>query len=120
MDYIPSFYLGDRLNIVRDEFMNDIVSFLLTVFIFVVGFIIIIYSWIVTKNKANKYDLIYLGIFAVLLSIWFVINMPVVNMIIDVGTIFTYTSYILCTQNQYFQPNYLYVLEQLYYQANTL
>lgn len=95
VDYIPSFYLGDRLNIVRDEFMNDIVSFLLTVFIFVVGFIIIIYSWIVTKNKANKYDLIYLGIFAVLLSIWFVINMPVVNMIIDVGTIFTYISYIL-------------------------
>lgn len=71
--------------------MNLVVVFVM----FFVGVIVIAYSVFSTRNRTNSYSLVYLGVFAVMLSIWFFINMPVVNMVFDLGTIFTYLSYII-------------------------
>ncbi len=95
LKYVPDFYLGDRLNIVRDELKRSAVSLLLCIAIFVVGIVVLVYCWLTSKNNYDNYDMVYLGIFALMLSVWFIINMPVVNMVTDIGTILTYMSYIL-------------------------
>lgn len=95
LGYMPEFYLGDRLNIVRTELQRAAVSMLLCIVICVVGLAILIYSWLVAKNNYDNYDMMYLGIFAILMSVWFFINMPVVNMVFDMGSIFTNLSYLI-------------------------
>ena len=95
LEYEPTFFLGDRSTIIKNELMSNILNILIVFAMFFVGIIVIAYSIFSTRNKANSYDLIYLGIFAAMLSVWFFINMPVVNMVFDLGTIFTYMSYII-------------------------
>ena len=95
LKYEPTFYVGDRATIIKNELMNDIVNMVVVFVMFFVGVIVIAYSVFSTRNRTNSYSLVYLGVFAVLLSIWFLINMPVVNMAFDLGTVFTYMSYII-------------------------
>lgn len=95
LEYEPTFYLGDRMTIVKNELLAGVLNLLIVFIMFAVGLVVVVYSMISAKNRANSYDLIYLGIFAVMLSVWFFINMPLVNMISDSGTILTYMSYII-------------------------
>ena len=95
LEYEPTFYLGDRATIIKNELISSLLNLLIVFVMFFVGVIVIAYSAFSLRNRANSYSLIYLGIFAVMLSIWFFINLPVVNMVFDLGTIFTYMSYII-------------------------
>lgn len=95
LEYEPTFYLGDRMTIVKNEFFNGLLNLLIVFIMFAVGLIVVIYSILSTKNRTNSYDLIYLGIFSVMMSIWLFVNMPLVNMIFDCGTVLTYMSYII-------------------------
>lgn len=95
LDYEPTFYLGDRMTIIKNELFDGLLNLVLVIIMFSIGIVIIGYSLVTSKNKSNNYDFIYLGIFAVMLSVWFFINMPLVNMVTDIGTILTYLSYII-------------------------
>lgn len=95
LEYEPTFYIGDRATIIKNELMNSLLNLLIVFLTFFVGTIVIAYSAFSSKNRTNSYALIYLGVFAVMLSAWFFINLPVVNMVFDLGTIFTYMSYII-------------------------
>ena len=95
LKYVPDFYFGDRTNIVRDEFARGAIGLILSIAILVVGIVIIAYSLIVRKSRSIAYSILYLGVFAVLLSVWFIINMPVINMVFDNGTTLTYVSYLI-------------------------
>lgn len=95
LEYVPEFYLGDRLNIVRTELQKSAVSILLCLTIFVVGIIILIYSWVAAKNHSKHHGILYLGIFALLMSIWFLINTQAFNMVLDGASVFTNLSYLI-------------------------
>lgn len=95
LEYVPEFYFGDRLNVVRAEFQRSLFSVALCIVIFVVGIIILIYSWLVAKNNYDNYDMMYLGTFAIQMSVWFLINTPVFNMVLDWASISTNLSYLI-------------------------
>lgn len=95
LSYMPEFYIGDRLNIVRNEVQNSMLSLLLCAVIFVVGVVVIIYSVFITRNNYENYGMLYLGVFAILMSVWFLVNMPVFNMITDMSALSTNLSYLI-------------------------
>lgn len=95
LEYVPEFYFGDRLNVIREEFQRALLSVILCIVIFVVGIIILVYSWLVAKYQYDNYDMMYLGTFAIQMSIWFLINMPVFNMVLDWASISTNLSYLI-------------------------
>lgn len=95
LEYEPTFYLGDRATIIKNELMSSIMNLVVVFVMFLVGVIVIAYSVFSARNRTNSYSLVYLGVFAVMLAMWFFINMPVINMVFDLGTIFTYMSYII-------------------------
>ncbi len=95
LKYVPDFYFGDRTNIVRDEFTRSAIGLFLAASIFVVGAVIVGYSLVVRKSRSNPYSIIYLGIFAIMLAVWFIVNMPIINMVFDNGSTLTYTSYLI-------------------------
>ena len=95
LEYEPVFYLGDRMTIVKNELISGLLNLLVVFVMFFVGIVVIGYSLLSSRNRTNSYSLVYLGIFAVLLSVWFLVNMPLFNMIFDNGTILTYISYII-------------------------
>lgn len=95
LDYEPTFYIGDRMTIVKNELLDGILNLLIVFIMFIVGLVVIVYSILSVRNRANSYDLIYLGVFTIMLSVWFLINMPIINMISDTGTVLTYMSYLI-------------------------
>ena len=95
LDYVPEFYLGDRTAIVKNEFMQEAVGLILATAIFVVGLVIVVYSLIVRKTRSNPYNVLYLGVFAIMISVWFILNTPIINMVFDNGTVLKYMSYML-------------------------
>lgn len=95
LEYVPEFYFGDRLNVIREEFQRALLSVILCIVIFVVGIIILVYSWLVAKYQYDNYDMMYLGTFAIQMSIWFLINTPVFNMVLDWASISTNLSYLI-------------------------
>lgn len=95
LDYEPTFYIGDRMTIVKNELLDGILNLLIVFIMFIVGLVVIVYSILSVRNRANSYDLIYLGVFTIMLSAWFLINMPIINMITDIGTVLTYLSYLI-------------------------
>ncbi|MEE0686661.1 MAG: GGDEF domain-containing protein, partial [Lachnospiraceae bacterium] len=95
LKYEPTFYIGDRATIIKNELMSSIMNLVVVFVMFFVGVIVIAYSVFSARNRTNSYSLVYLGVFAVMLAMWFFINMPVINMVFDLGTIFTYMSYII-------------------------
>lgn len=95
LEYVPEFYLGDRLNIVRAELQESVVSILLCLIIFAVGIIILIYSRVAAKNHFRQQGITYLGIFALLMATWFLINTRALNLVLDGGSVFTNLSYLI-------------------------
>lgn len=95
LEYEPTFYLGDRMTIVKNELFNGLLNLVVVFVMIFVGIVVICYSLLSWRNRANSYDLIYLGIFAVMIAVWFLINMPLFNMVFDNGTVLTYLSYII-------------------------
>ena len=95
LDYVPVFEFGNELDIVLKEFKNSAFSIILSLGILVSGMYLSLYSIIIRKNENRTYSMFYLGIFAILMSTWFLINIPTIHFIIGNSILLTYLSYIL-------------------------
>lgn len=94
-DYVPSFEFGNELNIVLKEMKTSAVSAVLSFGILICGIYMTIYSTVISRNRKRSYSMVYLGIFAVLMGMWFLINIPAAQFIFENGVILSYISYIL-------------------------
>lgn len=95
LDYVPVFEFGNELDIVLKEFKQSAFSIILSLGILISGMYLALYSIIIRRNGNRTYSMFYLGIFAILISTWFLINIPTVHFIIGNGIVLTYLSYIL-------------------------
>lgn len=95
LDYIPEFMLGNELDIVLAEMKSSLFSIFLSVGILISGVYLALYAAAISKNGGSNFSMFYLGIFAMLIAIWFLVNIPIIHFIIAHGIILTYISYLL-------------------------
>ncbi len=95
LDYVPVFLLGNELDIVLAEMKHSLFSIFLSVGILISGVYLALYAVAISKNGNNNRSMFYLGIFAVFIAIWFLVNIPIIHFVISNGIVLTYISYLL-------------------------
>lgn len=95
LNYVPEFLLGSEFDIILKEVKQSAVSILLTLIILICGIYMTVYSMITGKHRSGSYNMQYLGIFAVLIAMWFFVNIPIVYFVTDNQIFLSYVSYLL-------------------------
>lgn len=95
LDYVPTFMLGNELDIVLEEMKKSMFSIFLSVGILISGIYLALYAIAISKNGNNNYSMLYLGAFAILIAVWFLVNIPIIHFVITNGIALTYISYLI-------------------------
>lgn len=93
LDWIPEFMIGDTLSIVTAIINRNIFPFVICIIIFCLGICMIGY-WLGIRQKLQfKKNLLYLGFFACLLSIWSINELRMTTLILHNNVVCSYVSF---------------------------
>lgn len=93
-EYNPQFELGNELDIVMKQLRKDMLSLVLACAVLACGIYMTMRALFAKRNQ-NTYNIIYLGIFALLIGVWFLINISVTGFLITDYSTMEYLSYML-------------------------
>lgn len=93
MDWVPEFMIGDTLSLSTAIINSSIFPFIICVIIFGLGVCMIGY-WVVIRQRLQfKKNLLYLGVFACLLSIWSINELRITTLILHNNIVCSYVAF---------------------------
>ncbi len=91
---IPNFTYGDKITLLNSLFSKNMLSLFLSIVIFVIG-LGIVFGCVMLKDKiVNHESLVWLGVFALMLSIWSITETHILPIIMGHAVIFSQLSFI--------------------------
>ena len=91
----PTFYVGDTLSILGHIIHKDMFSFIICILTFVLGAGMVLY-WFYLRTKAPiKSNLLFLGLFAISMSIWSINELLLFVLILENNMVSSYISFIM-------------------------
>ncbi len=92
---IPDFYVGNIASITSHIIDTSLFQFILCILMFFLGLVMAAYYLVIhKKNKMVNANMLYLGIFAVFLSIWSINECPVTTLIMQNNIATSYLSFL--------------------------
>lgn len=91
---IPTFYVGNDVSITSYIFLSNLMVFLICVIMFCAGLYMVVYHYAVSRNIQTNNKLFYLGLFAIVLSIWSVNESPLLVLLEKNSLVSSYASFL--------------------------
>ena len=89
----PSFYLGSELSLYLMVIRQNIVPFILCVITIILGLIMVLYWFYVHRTTVVGKGLLHIGIFAIVLGIWSINEIPITTLIFQGHVVCSYVSF---------------------------
>lgn len=106
---IPDFYIGEKSELIFSILGNDIWSSMISFLLFVLGLVMLIGSR-VFRGVLKTRELFFLGLFAILFTVWSMMQFPYIQLLIGNRALIMYINYI-CFE-LYTIPMLLYIREK--------
>jgi len=94
MQQIPELYYGSYSGLINDVYSKSMVEFVLCTIIFFVGIIMILYYTLVRKENVQGPQVLYLGLFSLILGIWSANETPIFTILVGNGMVNMYIAFL--------------------------
>ena len=91
---IPTFYFGEKYDIVLEVISNDFVPILLSFLTLIMGIVFVFYVLIVYKGREVNKDLMHLGFFAICISTWQMADLPATKLMFFNNIVVSYVPFV--------------------------
>lgn len=95
VDYQPDITVGDEMRMILEEIVSNFPSISISIVILACGFCMWAYSMIGRHRSTNSYSMHYLGLFSMLIGLWFILDLPAGQFLMGDSIFLQYFVYLL-------------------------
>jgi len=91
---VPEFYIGDKEAVAAGVIKKDLYAFFVSLGILLMGIILIIFWFVAYRSSRKNSNLLYLGVFSVILAVWLLNELKSTVLIFSSPLVCSYISFI--------------------------